>query len=533
MNNENEIINSAVAQVGDNTVTPVEYQTIQHDNGGEKKGSKGVITIILGVLFVLTLACGVVGFVKNMGNPYEKSIDTIFKVLKNNRFTEDKVKTISTISINSKDTSVADLSKLSFRIETSDDLDNMKSLIKFALLKEGSEVFDVNALLDGNKIYGSSNKLFDKVVYYELGEDLKNSINKDDINYLIDKSEEAFKNAFKDEKLKSEKKDVTINGKSQSVKDNYYIVNTDNYSNIMYNYIHTYNDKRVKEILAKFNLFSETEIENLFSDLEEVKDEKEEMDETRISIYTKGIVNEVVGVNVSIKDKDYVTFLMDGDYSLVELKEDADNKFVAETKDKVTNLSLVMSKSTVLTGKITEVNDDKYNVELSIPDMVDIKIETVFEKLKKFEGIDTSSAVKFDDLKDSDLQKIEENLEKALKDAGIDMGGTSYGGGSVIDDTPTYTGDNPFEEELKDIYKTATGQWMMDNMSEPSREITYSSDGEHKLDSTFDSTYEITLNSAGAVISFKASNDEYTYDSGDNSNLKIEDIIGKSVKKEN
>ena len=93
---------------------------------------------------------------------------------------------------------------------------------------------------------------------------------------------------------------------------------------------------------------------------------------------------------------------------------------------------------------------------------------------------------------------------------------------------------NSFNNELKEIYKTAQNQWMTDSMIE-TKEINYSRDTSLQCDgATANKTlqlsgrtqllYGITVNKAGQVTSFVATDGTYMYQYNSTAGLKIEEI---------
>ena len=86
--------------------------------------------------------------------------------------------------------------------------------------------------------------------------------------------------------------------------------------------------------------------------------------------------------------------------------------------------------------------------------------------------------------------------------------------------------ENSFYTEVKEIYKTAQNQWMLDNMSGANQSITYTRSGTNKLDLSGrdDIDYSITINSAGNVTRYAASDGTFWYVNHTSTGLKVEDI---------
>ena len=93
---------------------------------------------------------------------------------------------------------------------------------------------------------------------------------------------------------------------------------------------------------------------------------------------------------------------------------------------------------------------------------------------------------------------------------------------------------NSFANELKEIYKTAQNQWMIDSMIE-TKELNYSRDTSLQCDGTTSNKalqlsgrtqllYGITVNKAGQVTSYVATDGTYMYQYNSSTGLKIEEI---------
>ena len=98
---------------------------------------------------------------------------------------------------------------------------------------------------------------------------------------------------------------------------------------------------------------------------------------------------------------------------------------------------------------------------------------------------------------------------------------------------------NSFNNELKEIFKTAQNQWMTDSMIE-TKELNYSRDTSLQCDGATANKalqlsgrtqllYGITVNKAGQVTSFVATDGTYMYQYNSTAGLKIEEIGGTTA----
>ena len=515
-----------------------------------KKKGNGLV-VLFGILFVITLGLGVFGFIKHMDSPSSNAIHSVFKTFRKGKFTEGTKSVKADISFVAKDDSLKDLNKISFSIETSSDMDKAISFIKFGLLSDNKDVLDFSTLLKDNKAYVKSEKLTDKILYYDYSEMVKTELSKEDKDYLVDIIEKAVINAFKDEKVNKEDVKLRINGKEESVKNNYYVYGKDNSKRINNNIFSTLDDDKFIDIVAKMTGEEKAEIKKSITEMKD-SDDMIFSEGTKICFYTKGLLQTNIGVSIEEKNT-VISYIVDGDYSIMN----ADlygATFTAETIKDVTTAKLVVDKKEVFTAKITE-KDNKYDVDADIVDYLNIKAKIEYNDKASISEFDTSNAVSIDKLSSEDMEKIYTNLEKVLTDSGLmDSLGSSLGTGTnlnnqtdvVVNQTDNFTiepaegvtviedttDDDSFVTKAKNVYKSAQTQWIIDNVAESVEETIYSNDVKPLKDVTDTSLkYEIKINKTGLVTSYKISNDEYSYDSGEATNVLLLDITEESIKK--
>ena len=431
------------------------------NNSSNKKNFKLPIIISISVLVVVFLCFGIVGFVKSMNSPFETAVSNIFSSLSKNKYLNGKYKMTSNISYNIKGEGAEELNKLSFKIESSYDRNDLKSFFKAAVLKDNNEVADLKAYVDGKKIYLTAKKIIDKVFYLDIEKYINNEnvkITEDDIEFFVNKIEEALKNAFKNQKMYKESKNITINGKKQSVKDNYYIINSSNYKEIEKNMIEVYKNDETYDRLAKITGENKEDIKKMIessvdssNELNKIaSDELDEKDSVKLHIYTKGLTNSQIGFSLDISNKEYVSYLSDGDYFLFKVGDDENFAFNAENKDNVTDLKFTIiegngNMSNVFTGKIKKINDEEYEMDFNIPDTISVNIKCKIESIKEIEKIDTSNVINIENidsgLTDEDMKTMETNLEKLLEDLGLkELYESSLNSSLVYPDDKSYEG---------------------------------------------------------------------------------------------
>ena len=392
-----------------------------------KKNTKIIPIAIIGVVLVACLAFGITGFVKKMGNPYHNAVSMVFEALSNSKLLTDSYKTTAEVKFNFTNEELKQMNDVGYKIETSSDFDNLKSFFKMTLLNKGNELFDVSGLLKDNKMYVSSKKLLDKVVYYDAGELLKdsNKIKKDDIEYLLGRLEVGIKNAFDDEKATVVDEKLTINGKEVSVKNNYYLINSSNYVRILKNVILAFSDDKTIEVLSRISGIEKDEIKKYFEEVEKedtnTNEEANAEQSVKFSIYTKGITKSLVGFAVSLTDEIKASYLVDKDYSIFELIYSNVFSVKAETNDKVTDVKIVYNGKEIASIKVNQPDDNNADITFNVPEYGSIIVKIKYEKISNVEEFDVSNAVTIDSLTEEDLSGMLEKLENIFKDAGIEI----------------------------------------------------------------------------------------------------------------
>ena len=440
---ENKIIESAVSGIeSDSSISQgqadINNQTVTPEPVIEEKKKSKLPIIIVCVVLVACLGVGAFFFLGN-AKPYEAAINSVFKALNNSKFFSDAYKVTANIKMDMKGASTEEtkiINDFSFKMETEVDKD-MNSYGKYSLMKGNSSILDLVAYFKDNKVYLGADKLTDKILYEDLGSiiDLKDvKYDRSDIDHLLNKLEEALKAAFKDETSNKEDKKITINGKEVTVKNNYYVINSENTRRVITNFVNVFNNEETIKVLAKI---TNSKAEEIKEELDSVKDLKDSdfanASSIKVCFYTKGLLNELVGFALEVKDTEMVSFVGDGDYSLLKITAGDIGEITAETKDKVTEVKIVSGKQTVLNIKVTEVDDNNATMVINMLDQVTITAEVKYENIKSINTLDTSKAVKSDELTEEDEIKIEENLSKILEEAGLGGLFNSMDESTVID----------------------------------------------------------------------------------------------------
>ena len=486
--------------------------------------NKNVI-LILGILLGIFLLLGIIGFAKKVNSPFELAIKGAFSQLKSNKIIDDMNKVSLDISFKTKDEEIIELNDFGLKLETSYDANNLETFINAKFLNNKKELFELKSYLDsGNKFYIKMDKLFNKVLYVDLEEDyFQNKIEKEDIEYLIDMTENAVINAFKDETMEYKKKNVSINGKEKEVLFNYYKIDRSNVSKIIKNLIETYkNDDKTIDLLSKYT----------FEDKETIKDELEEIipeyknseseDRIEIGVYTRGLAKNIVGFGIVYNEKEYFRYIETRNYFYLEAREDKYDKLVIETKDDNTNIHLKVDGDSIINGDIKKISKNKYDADIKIMDELRVLAKIEFDKIKKIEKFDTSNVGNVNKITSEDEKIIYKNFRKIITEAGLNE---TLGIKSLEDE---------FYENVLTIYEDALYTWRYNRYySYGAPVVTYSNKGT-KLKSSYvpsDLDYSVTIDQNGEIQLLIVSNEDFYYDSGSIKDLKESDIKKTDIKK--
>ena len=410
-----DIMNGPTPTMGPSPEPVATAVSTEQSSGFEDVQKKSKVGIIIAILVVVLLGVGGYFGYKTFfaTTPYENAITNAFKILKNNKI-DSVVKVSTNIKFDSKAEGMDFLKNYSLDYSVTTDVNNGSSLMNFGMLEKGNSILNANMFLKDDKIYVQSKELTDKTYYIDgiLSKDSNSSINTDDLYYLVDVFEKALKESLKDEKPTKSDITLSLDGTSIKAKDNLYTIDKNNYKRVTENSVNVIlNDEKAISILAKFTGSEASEIKK---ELEEAKND-DSFDETaKISVYTKGFLNEFVGFNIEDEEGTYLRYIVDGKKESLVFAMDKDNRLSIVGNDEVADIKLVVNAEEVVTGKVT-TKDNESTIVINIPEVATITITMKVENNAKMESFDTTNAVSANDLTEEELTSIETNLENILK----------------------------------------------------------------------------------------------------------------------
>ena len=390
---------NGVTQTVTQTVNPTEtspFPSQDMTNTGftekidKKKGIKKPL-IIVGCLVVLAILGYFVIYPiiaeKFMASPKNVFEATINKLSTNVNNTLDQVNIGSSLyEIEAKfDTNIEDLKPFAnYNYKFKGGMDSKNKLIEGSASMIGADNKEIGA-----QIYVKNDYLFYKLSNDErivksmnLAEDEsykmlfsdKETINSEDLKYLIDKSKELlFKELKDDDFTKENNYKLTVNGSEITVTKNALEINKDKYITLYKALMNgLYEDSKAMDIINKMGISKEDYKEEFIDiDLSKLDDNYK----TTINVYS--VKADVVGFDIySQEDKEFYFYSNDGNFESAMLPGDEKNEisFVGIKDGDATNATLKVAKEEVARFKIYNNSEKEIKFDYTINSDDDYKI---------------------------------------------------------------------------------------------------------------------------------------------------------------
>lgn len=277
------------------------------------------------------------------------------------------------------------------------DYKNKIANIDYDIKYDNSQFLKSSINISDDNYYLYLNGLYDKYIKIDSNElkglfwESNNSY--EDISIILKEVKNAFNDSLKNNYFKKSTETIKVNGKDAKVKKVTLILNEKNVSEIKNSMIKQLkNNKEFIKSLSKLLNDSES---NIKSNLNVILEEKLEFEDIyELSLYTKGLKNELVGAD--IKGNDFA----------LEITKDTEEK-----------LSLrITINDVILTGNI-EINgdDEKSNIKLSlsfIGNKIEFDISNTIKYNTDVKEKEIKNSVDYNSLTEENLNKISENFEK-------------------------------------------------------------------------------------------------------------------------
>ena len=395
---------------------PEAAQPVSNESGSlpAEPKKKSAAPIIIAVVVVALLAVG--GFFAYKmfaGNPFEKAIETGFKEFKSNPMVSKPFKATTTMSFDSSEEQLAFLKDFKLNTTVSRDSNN-NILMNLGMKESNKDLLDLSVYYTTNKIFFKSPKLINNTYYYTIEASNTTNIKTEDVTYLVNKYEQAIKNAFNGQKLNKEDKSYTINGKAETFKNNYYLIDKNNVKTITEKFVATFEDAETIKKLASILGMEENDVKETLKELKDV--DTDDVEPVKIGILTKGLFNKVAGFVLSENNKDMFYFATDGKNGVGKIDMEDNNYVDIVQKDNVYDLTINAEGQKAGAITITVVSDNEVKAVLDFEGMK-ITIENKIVETSTSETFDTNNAVDISNMSEADMQTMYTNLTNIMSES--------------------------------------------------------------------------------------------------------------------
>ena len=392
----------------------------------QKKSTNKVIIAIIAIILLALIAGVIYYFVAYTGTEaiYKRIIGKTVNSYQESIIGNDYNSLDTTVGLNvevSPEETNEDIEKVvdlinSLRLELNTQIDKEQEMMNVKLnastVNENDDLLNAEVYMDvkDEKVYFYLKDFFDKYVeskatddtFEELKEVFENMYTKEQKDSVKKSSNiigKEFKGIIKEEYCSSEKEEITINGKKVKATKNTISMTV---------------DQVINELLTVCNnLRNNEEFINCYKDKEEIKDMLDEYikeleyeqglyeeDSIKISVYTTGVLQKVVKVDIEMIEYDEL-------FATIEVaKQDEENyEFKIKVEDQT------------ISGTIQVIEKDKNSatgkIQIDIPDFgkvtLNIDINSKFDTI--IDTVDSDNIISEDEITEDEVMEILENFQ--------------------------------------------------------------------------------------------------------------------------
>lgn len=376
----------------------------------KNKSSKKIIVPIIFVLGMLLIAAGgLLTYFKFFNNPkivfgkvISSSLNSFYERLETNYNTFSGEGEFS-YKITASDEAIKPIIEAlnGIKLDYKYSLDKKNKLFNFDFNSSYNDekLLNLNAYGSDSKIYFLLKDIFDKYIYNEIDQydKLFESFDQtEDIKIVLKSIEKALDKGFSNDDFIRESTVIKIDEKDTKVNSNTLVLTKEKMNSISKTIATVLKDD--EEFIKAFDKISDTN--STKEDLEEFikEDNTNDFVESTIIIYTKGLLNEFVGLKISTDD--------DSKTNLLLVKEN-EKLYKAEFKN---DNEIVLT----ISFKFNSISDNKVDLTLNldIPKALNIEVNSKYSVKYNdaFNKKDITSNVNINDLTEEDTNTIMTNL---------------------------------------------------------------------------------------------------------------------------
>ena len=357
-----------------NSVKPETQSSLE--NKSERNPKKKILLILIPIILILLvvgIAISIILYKTSSTYAYKNLVSTIGKEI-NNSFEKKESSNVSfELSPEISGSGNADfekiINKVSLKFDSSYDSKNNKALVGLIANYNSKSLLDLAVQYDKDS-YIFLNNLYDKPIKVEsnnLSDEIDaDKIDEENVKIVVNGLVGAINKSFKKDYFTKDEQTITINDKSQKVKAISLSLNKEQYkefSKSISNYLK--NDKDFVSAYAKITNSKESEvIEDLEEDISDF-----DSDNIKLTIYTMGLFNKFVGMEVKQDD------------TLVKCIVNSENDF---------DITIESSMTVKVNVKLNKTNN-KINLKdtanaVDVNSLDNTALTTILNNLKKVDG---------------------------------------------------------------------------------------------------------------------------------------------------
>ena len=407
--------------------------------------------IVLPLIIILILIAGVVAvYFLVFNNPkriFSKTISKGFSYLYENLDNVNKYDTTSgTVSLSYELTSedenmqsVFDMvNGIDFNFAYTVDYKNKLMNFDFDSTYNNEKLLNLSVYGENGKGYVLLKDIYDKYLSTDIEgyEEIFNTTkNQTEVKTILKSSEKALNKALTNDDFIKSEETIKINGKDVKVTNNALVLNNKNFNRISKSVLTTL--KNDADFISAVNKISNDEsvdtkatLENAIANIGEV--DPDDKTTITISIYTKGILKEFVGLNIEEKEKTTTVI------SFIKTNENTFSLVAKQDNDEVLN-------GTIKLDVKNDSNGGNSNVELTIdiPTLMSVKLDvkSTVKHNVEFNKVDVTNSVDAASLTEVETNTIMTNLMANPGLAKLITNIQTLTGGLITGDAALYDND--------------------------------------------------------------------------------------------
>ena len=426
-NNLNPVGLDSVANVNPSVVTNQEQPLVPptldggvQPSGAEVPPSKKKNNLIIPIVAIVAVFGALVAlYFLVFNNPkklFEKSISKGFDTLYNSLDGITKNGTSKSSGSLSYKLSATDpqvqqifdmINGIAFDYEYVVDYKNKLISLDFNSTYNNEKLINLSGYAENGKGYVLLKDAYDKYLSTEIEgyeKIFENANDQEDVKTILKSIEKALKKSLKSSDFTKETVTIKINGKDEKVNDNALVLTNENFNRISESLLTILKDdadfiSAVNKISQDESVDTKAELEDAIASIGEV--DPDDTTKIKMSIYTKGVLNEFVGFNLSIVEEEEIgmSFIKNGDNTYDIVGKQGENELVTGT---------LKAEETITDSKTSS----DIELKISVPSIVDIQlnVKSTMEYGSKFNKVDVSNSIDADSLTEIEANTITTNL---------------------------------------------------------------------------------------------------------------------------